>query len=64
MASDSPGLAATTASHRLASFYQTTQSWAFDLLWFAYLQAEGYGYPTSVLALRTMAARGPRPSPS
>jgi SAM-dependent methyltransferase len=42
----------------LASFYQTTQSWAFDLLWFAYLQAEGYGYPTSVLALRTMAARG------
>jgi SAM-dependent methyltransferase len=38
-------------------FYRTTQSWAFDLLWFAYVQAEGYGLPTSVLALQAMAAR-------
>jgi SAM-dependent methyltransferase len=41
----------------MTDFYRTTQSWAFDLLWFAYLQAEGYGLPTSVLALQAMAAR-------
>jgi SAM-dependent methyltransferase len=42
----------------LTNFYQTTQSWAFDLLWYAYLQAEGYDYPASVLALRTISAQG------
>ncbi len=42
----------------LTSFYRTTESWAFDLLWYAYLQTEGYGYPTSVMALRTVAAQG------
>jgi SAM-dependent methyltransferase len=42
----------------LTNFYQTTQSWAFDLLWYAYLQAAGYGYPTSVLALRAVEGRG------
>ena len=42
----------------LTNFYQTTQSWAFDLLWYAYLQAAGYGYPTSVLALRAVAGQG------
>ena len=42
----------------LTDFYRTTESWAFDLLWYAYLQAEGYGYPTSVLALRAVAGRG------
>jgi SAM-dependent methyltransferase len=42
----------------LTDFYQTTQSWAFDLLWYAYLQAAGYGYPTSVLALRAVAGQG------
>lgn len=31
----------------LAEFYRTTVSWAFDLLWYAYLQAEGYKYPVS-----------------
>jgi SAM-dependent methyltransferase len=31
-----------------SEFYQTVQSWAFDLLWYAYLQAEGYMYPVSV----------------
>ena len=41
----------------MTDFYRTTQSWAFDLLWFAYLQAEGYGLPTSVLALRAISAR-------
>jgi SAM-dependent methyltransferase len=44
----------------VTDFYRTTQSWSFDLLWFAYLQAEGYSYPTSVQALRAMAARGHR----
>jgi len=41
----------------LTDFYRTTESWAFDLLWYAYLQTAGYAYPTSVLALR--AAPGP-----
>jgi SAM-dependent methyltransferase len=31
-----------------SEFYRTVQSWAFDLLWYAYLQAEGYMYPVSV----------------
>jgi SAM-dependent methyltransferase len=32
----------------LLDFYHTTESWAFDLMWYAYLQAEGYRYPVSV----------------
>jgi SAM-dependent methyltransferase len=36
----------------LQDFYDTVQSWSFDLLWYAYLQAEGFGYPASVLAVR------------
>jgi SAM-dependent methyltransferase len=42
----------------LTNFYRTTESWAFDLLWFAYLQAEGYGCSGSVLALRAISAKG------
>jgi len=42
----------------VTDFYRTTESWAFDLLWYAYLQAAGYAYPTSVLALRAVAGRG------
>jgi len=42
----------------LTDFYRTTESWAFDLLWYAYLQAEGYGCSSSVLALRTIPAPG------
>jgi SAM-dependent methyltransferase len=42
----------------VTEFYRTTQSWAFDLLWYAYLQAEGYAYPTSVLALRAAGLNG------
>ena len=41
----------------LTNFYRTTESWAFDLLWYAYLQAVGYAYPTSVLALRAVAGQ-------
>jgi 2-polyprenyl-3-methyl-5-hydroxy-6-metoxy-1,4-benzoquinol methylase len=33
----------------LAQFYDTVQSWSFDLLWYAYLQSAGYGYPASVI---------------
>jgi SAM-dependent methyltransferase len=42
----------------LTNFYRTTESWVFDLLWYAYLQAEGYSYPASVLALRAIAGQG------
>jgi SAM-dependent methyltransferase len=34
----------------LRDFYLTTTSWCFDLLWYAYLQAEGWAYPVSVAA--------------
>jgi len=33
----------------LADFYNTTVSWSFDLLWYAYLQTAGYGYPKHVV---------------
>jgi SAM-dependent methyltransferase len=46
----------------MTDFYRTTESWAFDLLWFAYLQAEGYGLPTSVLALQAIGARDHGPA--
>ena len=41
----------------LLDFYRSTQSWAFDLLWFAYLQVEGYGFPASVIAARDLRHR-------
>jgi len=44
--------------HGLTDFYRTTESWAFDLLWYAYLQTAGYAYPSSVLALRATAGQG------
>jgi SAM-dependent methyltransferase len=36
----------------LQDFYSSVQSWSFDLLWFAYLQAFGFGFPASVAAAR------------
>jgi SAM-dependent methyltransferase len=33
----------------LAEFYNSVESWSFDLLWYAYLQSLGYGYPQSVI---------------
>ena len=33
----------------LAEFYNSVESWSFDLLWYAYLQTAGYGYPESVI---------------
>jgi SAM-dependent methyltransferase len=41
----------TTDEGRL-QFYRSTTSWAFDLLWWAYLQAEGMGDPQTVLAVQ------------
>ncbi|HEY6202674.1 MAG TPA: class I SAM-dependent methyltransferase [Candidatus Limnocylindria bacterium] len=32
----------------MTAFYRATKSWAFDLLWYSYLQAMGYAYPVSV----------------
>ncbi|HLZ70671.1 MAG TPA: class I SAM-dependent methyltransferase [Dehalococcoidia bacterium] len=46
------------SSAALAEFYHSTQSWAFDLLWYAYLQAEGYAYPVSVAIAGTVPAKG------
>jgi len=40
----------------ITAFYHETQSWAFDLLWYAYLQAEGYAYPVSVAIAQTIPA--------
>ncbi len=36
----------------LREFYNSVQSWSFDLLWYAYLQASGFGFPASVAAAR------------
>jgi SAM-dependent methyltransferase len=46
----------------LASFYQSTRSWAFDLMWYAYLQAECYAYPVGVAIAQSVGptARGAR----
>lgn len=32
----------------ITEFYKSTESWSFDLLWYAYLQAVQYAYPVSV----------------
>ena len=36
----------------IQEFYQSVESWAFDLMWYAYLQCSGHGYPASVIAVR------------
>ncbi|MEJ2888009.1 class I SAM-dependent methyltransferase [Actinomycetospora aeridis] len=36
----------------LLRFYRSTQSWGFDLVWFAYLQAEGFAEPTNVITVK------------
>lgn len=42
------------SSDGLTDFYNTTESWSFDHIWAAYLQAEGAVYPASVVAARTI----------
>jgi SAM-dependent methyltransferase len=41
------------------AFYRSMQSWSYDLLWWAYLQAEGHADPASVIALRWLQQRAP-----
>lgn len=36
----------------ILDFYHTVKSWAFDLMWYAYLQATGHAFPASVAAVR------------
>jgi 2-polyprenyl-3-methyl-5-hydroxy-6-metoxy-1,4-benzoquinol methylase len=43
----------------LAEFYKTIQSWSFDLLWYAYLQAEGVAYPVGVVIAGSLPGRRP-----
>jgi SAM-dependent methyltransferase len=38
----------------LTDFYDTVQSWSFDVLWYAYLQSAGYPYPASVVVADTI----------
>jgi 2-polyprenyl-3-methyl-5-hydroxy-6-metoxy-1,4-benzoquinol methylase len=45
----------------LREFYNSTQSWSFDLLWYAYLEAQCAVYPTPVIAARSLP--GPRRAP-
>jgi SAM-dependent methyltransferase len=33
-------------------FYNSVQSWSFDLMWYAYLQSVGNGYPAAVVSAR------------
>lgn len=44
----------------LREFYRSTESWGYDLLWYAYLQAEGYAPPLSVVAAQFLRTRGER----
>lgn len=46
-----------TAARDIADFYRVTKSWSFDLSWYAYLQAEGWLYPVSVVIARDFIAR-------
>jgi len=40
----------------LAEFYDSVESWSFDLLWYAYLQTAGYAYPHSVVVADALGA--------
>ncbi|MEO0495186.1 MAG: class I SAM-dependent methyltransferase [Actinomycetota bacterium] len=42
------GSSARETNEDIFDFYRTNVSWAFDVLWYAYLQAELYSYPVSV----------------
>lgn len=44
------------SAESLTEFYRSTRSWAFDLSWYAYLQAEGFHYPVSVVIARALPA--------
>jgi SAM-dependent methyltransferase len=42
----------------IADFYHTTTSWSFDLLWYAYLQAQGYRFPVQACIARAIEQPG------
>lgn len=42
----------------LRDFYNSVQSWSFDLMWYAYLQATGHAFPAAVMAARFALANG------
>jgi SAM-dependent methyltransferase len=46
----------------MREFYNSTESWSFDLLWYAYLESLGVVWPTPVIAARSLPgpARAPR----
>lgn len=46
---------------QIADFYRTTTSWSFDLLWYAYLQAERHMYPVSVAIVADLDVAGGLP---
>lgn len=50
---------ASTSDAGRIEFYRTTQSWSFDLTWWAYLQAECRADPSNVLALRYLQQYAP-----
>jgi SAM-dependent methyltransferase len=43
----------------LAQFYDSVESWSFDLLWYAYLQSAGFSYPETVVVADRV---GPAPA--
>ena len=45
---------ARSTKEEITDFYRSTKSWSFDLLWYAYLQAEGYANPVSVAIANTL----------
>ena len=47
------------SAEAIYDFYQKTQSWAFDLLWYSYLQAAEYAYPVSAVIANTLQPPGP-----
>ncbi len=42
------------SAEAITDFYDTVQSWSFDLLWFACLQATGHAYPVSTVLARSL----------
>lgn len=50
---------ASTSDAGRVEFYRTTQSWSFDLTWWAYLQSECRTAPSTVLALRFLQQYSP-----
>jgi 2-polyprenyl-3-methyl-5-hydroxy-6-metoxy-1,4-benzoquinol methylase len=46
-----------TTPDGLRDFYNSIQSWSFDLMWYAYLQATGHAFPAAVAAVEYAAEK-------